>query len=99
MRHIWRSYKLEWMREWRSNVVVDIFRRDPKTAEPVKMGSVRFDGTNVTFHGMGVARGRSLQRISLRGRALTPLDGVEYMQALPFYLSGGYMWASRPRND
>lgn len=77
---------------------VDLFRRDSKTAEPVRLGSVSFDGTDVLFHGLSEDWQKVLQKIVVRGKVFTPLDGAEYVEALPFYLRGDYLWASRPRN-
>lgn len=77
--------------------VVEIYKRNSKTAEPVKLGEVRYDDVNdVTFHGLGKME-KSLKRIVHRGKVLTPSDGFEYMQALPYYLRGDYLWASKPR--
>jgi hypothetical protein len=80
-------------------MIVTIYKRDPKTAEPIRMGSVRFDGMNVQFPGLDKDMAGFLQRITVEGKTFTPLDGVKYMRALPFFLRGGYMWATRPRSS
>lgn len=79
-------------------MVTDIYKRDPETAEPVKMGSVRFDGTDVTFQGLSGGMRESLQKITVGGETFTPLDGAKYIEKLPYHLRGDYLWASKVRN-
>lgn len=79
-------------------MVTDIFKRDSKTGKPVKLGSVKFNGTDVTFHGLSGNLRAFLQKITTQGKTFTPLDGSKYVNALPYFLSGSYLWASPVRN-
>ena len=63
-------------------------------AKPVEIGAVTCIDGKVTFTGLPEHMQESLQTIKVGGKTYTPADGDAYVQALPKFLHGDYLWAT-----
>ena len=63
-------------------------------AKPVEIGTVTCTDGKVTFTGLPTYMQESLQSIKVGDKTFTPADGDAYVQALPKFLHGDYLWAT-----
>jgi|GEM_PF-6408036 len=68
----------------------------------IRLGVVSFDGKKVKFDGFTTAGGRNVKAGLVRGFKVSDVaysltDGQKYVDALPRYLHGDYLWAEEVR--
>lgn len=89
----WEAVEQSVTKQQEVSVYVDIVQLD-KIAKPVVLGSVSLVDGKVTFTGLSENMKASLQSIKVGDVTFTPADGVAFIEAMPKYLHGAYLWAT-----